>query len=192
MIAIIDCGSDKVCDISKIVSDLWYENEVFLMQDLLQKKWLCKWDFERFDGIIISGSPVTLTQKNRDAYLKLFPFIGEIGTPILWICFGHQLIGHTMGASYSIWEFIKWKNKIHFFQRQNRLFHGIKSKIFMENHEEHITLPPDFILLAYSDNCKNEAMKHSSKNIYSVQFHPEISGESGERLLHNFLKICKK
>ena len=115
MIAIIDCGSDKVCDISRIVWNLWYKNKVFLMEDLLKKKWLCKWDFKDFDGIIISGSPVTLTKENKEAYLKLFPFIWEIKTPILGICFGHQLIGHTMWSSYCIGEFIKWNNKIHFF-----------------------------------------------------------------------------
>lgn len=190
MIAIIDCGSNRVCDIAKIVSKLWYENEVFLMQDLLQKKGLCKDDFQKFNGIIISGSPVTLTHENRDAYLRLFPFIGEIETPILGICFGHQLIGHTLWSSYSVGDFIKGDNAIVTLSRDEPLFKDVKKKIFRENHEEHITLPPEFLLLAYSKNCRNEAMKHRSKPIYGVQFHPEISGKSGEVLLSNFLKMC--
>ena len=191
MIAIIDCGSNRVCDISRIVGELWYENEVFLMQDLLQKKWLCKWDFSRFDGIIISGSPLTLTNENKEAYLKLFPFIGEIESPILWICFGHQMIGHVMGTKYCIGDMIKWDNEIHIINKKEPLFAGIKTgSLFRESHEQHIMLPPDFILLADSDNCRNEAMKHKSKPIYWVQFHPEISGEVGKKLIGNFLEKC--
>lgn len=190
MIAIIDCGSSKVCNISEIVWELWYKNEVFLMQDLLHRKWLCRGDFERFDWIIISGSPITLTQENRDAYLALFPFIWEIESPILGICFWHQLIGHTLGADYCIWEFIKGDNSINFL-RIDPLFDWITDNIFTENHEEHITLPKDFILLADSENCRNEAMKHKDKVLYGVQFHPEVSGESGKILLKNFLWLCK-
>lgn len=191
-IGIVDCWSSRVSDISRIASKLGYENEVILMQDLTKKKWLCKWDFSRFDGIIISGSPTTLTDENKQEYLRLFPFIWEIDIPILWICFGHQLIGHVMWAGYCIWNFIDWNTRIHILNPDEKLFKWIKSWTqFKENHEEHILLPPDFLLLADSNNCRNEAMKHTSKDIYWVQFHPEVSGEGGERLLRNFLEICK-
>lgn len=166
------------------------------MKDLLHKKWLCKSDLEGFNGIIFSGSPITLvcedrkTCENRDEYLELFPFIKEIQTPILGICFGHQVIGHTFGSWYYVDEFINGDNTIEVVE-PNILFKGIKDLVFQENHEQHITVPDDFILLAKSANCQNESMKHKDKDIFWVQFHPEISGKSGKKLLENFLKICR-
>lgn len=190
MIAIIACWSDKVKNISDIVSDFWYENEIFLMQDLLHKKWLCRGDFDKFDGIIISWSPLTLTVENRDKYLKLFPFIGEINTPILGICFGHQVIGHSFWSIYCNGEFVDGQNRIQLLNRGEDLFKWIRKKVFFENHEQQITLPTEFRLLAYSENCQNESMKHKNKEIYWVQFHPELSGSSWKRLIHNFLEKC--
>lgn len=189
MIAIIACGSDKVQNISDIVSKLGYDNQIFLMEDLLQKKWLCRKDFDTYDAIIISGSPLTLTTQNRDAYLNLFPFLWDIHVPVLGICFWHQLIGHFFGANYKIWSMIDGPNKIEVMNRKEYLFSWVRRKVFHENHEEEITLPDTFRLLAYSNSCKNEAMKHIDKEIYWVQFHPELSGSAGKKLLENFLNL---
>jgi len=159
------------------------------MEDLLQKKWLCRWDFDSYDAIIISGSPITLTDKNKKQYLGIFPFIENSSTPILWICFWHQLLGHHFGSNYRIWDMIDGKVKIDTVNRWELLFKNIRRKVFHENHEEEITLPKDFRLLAYSSSCSNEAMKHKTRDIYWVQFHPELSGKSGEILISNFLEI---
>jgi GMP synthase-like glutamine amidotransferase len=44
--------------------------------------------------------------------------------------------------------------------------------------------------LGTSDACVNEVMRHESKDLYGVQFHPEISGNNGMILLQNFYQIC--
>ena len=61
----------------------------------------------------------------------------------------------------------------------------------MEDHCESISIPPGFDLLATSDACVNEMMRHQKKLVYGVQFHPEVSGNSGMILFQNFYNICQ-
>ena len=58
----------------------------------------------------------------------------------------------------------------------------------MEDHCESISIPPDFDLLATSDACVNEIMRHQKKLVYGVQFHPEVyHSTDGKQILENFL-----
>ena len=146
-------------------------------------------NLEKFSHIIISGRPTHLTQENIPELLDLFNFINTTNTPILGICFGHQIIGLLYGSSVHIGKSIDKMEKIDIL-RENKLFDSIKNlSLFQEAHSEFITLPEDFILLAKSESCQNEAMKHKDRIIYSTQFHPEESNKEGQRLINNFLKM---
>ena len=94
------------------------------------------------------------------------------------------------------------------------LFEGISGNIEMiEWHQEFVlNVPPGFELMATSahlyspwspmniDNdleppsplkgCRVQSLRHKEKKIYSTQFHPELSGEIGLKILSNFVKIC--
>ncbi len=49
-----------------------------------------------------------------------------------------------------------------------------------------------FTILAMSDNCAIQAVKHSKKLYYGVQFHPEVNNtEHGEEILENFVEVAK-
>ena len=61
-----------------------------------------------------------------------------------------------------------------------------------EDHCEFVSVPQGFKLIASSDACFNEAMAHHEKNIFGVQFHPEVSGLQGSLLIENFYKICQR
>ena len=188
-IAIIDCWSSAVCKISEVVTELWSQNEVILMKDLCDDSWVCKYNFDAYDWIIISWSPITLSLENRDKYLKMFPFIKLMKKPIFGICFGHQVIAHTFWASYSNWDFIDWLHPINLLI-ENHLFHWTENRIFYQNHEQQVWVPKDFTLIANSETCKNEAMEHKSDMIHSVQFHPERSWEEWKIIIQNFLNLC--
>lgn len=55
-------------------------------------------------------------------------------------------------------------------------------------HDDSITLPTEFELLATSTTCKNQLMKHKQKPIYTCQFHPEFYNPE---LIKNFVKLTK-
>jgi len=48
------------------------------------------------------------------------------------------------------------------------------------------------MLLARSNICDIEAMRHQSKPLFGIQWHPEVSHtEKGMLLLQNFLEVCR-
>jgi GMP synthase (glutamine-hydrolysing) len=55
------------------------------------------------------------------------------------------------------------------------------------------TLPPGFVLLASNENCRVQAMRHESRPLYGVQFHPETYIEAyphGRVILRNFFRLA--
>ncbi len=63
----------------------------------------------------------------------------------------------------------------------------------MSHGDTVFALPPDFEVLAHTDNCPVAAFRHKQKPIYGLQWHPEvIHTEKGVRMLHNFIfEVCK-
>jgi len=145
------------------------------------------------DGIVLSGGAprIGLEGKlgNTDEILKKADF------PILGICAGHQYIARFFGGKAKparIPEFGKIELKI---VKKNDLFKGIPEKsIVWESHNDEVTeIPSVFETLASSENCQIQAMRHKTKPIYGLQFHPEVEHtEYGEQIFKNFVKICKK
>lgn len=185
MILIIDCGSVKTPSISHYVHE-------FIDVKIVKLDEIDKINFTDYIGVIISGAPILLTEVDYERYLDKFEWIKESKLPILGICFGHQIIGLLFGASvYKQKEDRSW-NVIEILE-DDPLFERIPDEFeMMEDHCETISIPPKFTHLCVSDSCINEAMKHSEKPIYGVQFHPEVSGNMGRLLLENFYYICER
>jgi GMP synthase (glutamine-hydrolysing) len=183
MILVIDCGSTYIKELPKLLESFKFKLVSFNNLDNIS--------FKDFKGIIISGAPILLTKGDKESYLKKFTFLNKINLPVLGICFGHQIIGLLSNATIHMGEEIRYKQEINVIEEDD-LFKGLTDFVFVEDHCEYITLPEEFTLLAKSKTCKNEAMKHKTKPIYSTQFHPEVSGENGKILLKNFINICKK
>jgi GMP synthase (glutamine-hydrolysing) len=184
-ILIIDCGSSKVPKITSIVKQFGAEVLLVKMQNLQYKH------TENCKGIIISGAPILITKSNKEEILKPFLFLKDIDTPILGICFGHQIIGMLYGAEIFIGEEVRTEIPITIV-KNSPLFKGITNKtlIVSQDHTEGITLPNGFNLLAKSAHYPNEAMQHKSKKIFGVQFHPETSSDFAKLIVTNFLTLC--
>jgi GMP synthase (glutamine-hydrolysing) len=110
----------------------------------------------------------------------------------LGICFGHQILGMVYGASIARQKEDRSWQEIEIIQ-DSELFENFgKTVLMVEDHCESISVPPHFNLLASSDACVNEAMQHQEKKMFGVQFHPEVSGDNGEKIITNFIDILKK
>jgi GMP synthase (glutamine-hydrolysing) len=183
MILILDCGSSKVPFIEQGV-DEWCD---YVTKPVLEHT---QEDIDAAQGIIISGAPILVTEQQIDHYLDRLSWIKSTTKPVLGICFGHQLMGILHGAKASrIREDRDWQT-IEFLVDDpitNKLPNEVE---MMEDHCEAISIPPDFELLAVSDACVNEGMKHKEKPLYGVQFHPEVSGNMGNVFIGNFVSLC--
>src|SRR3989338_4882913 len=125
-------------------------------------------------GIILSGGPSSVYDKNApisDAKIL------ELGVPVLGICYGQQLIGKQLGGKVIPNKIKEYGKKIICIKNKNKLFKGLKNKetVWMSHGDAVEELPKGFVTLASTDTCKNAAIGNFRKNIYGVQFHPEVT-----------------
>ncbi len=184
MILIVDCGSQKTPFIEDCINELDDYLTIPLMELNIDSIESCK-------GIILSGAPLLITEINMEIYLSKFQWLKELKIPIMGICFGHQLIGMLFGAYPSRMREDRDWQEIEILIDDEILDKLPTSFSMMEDHCESISIPPGFDLLATSDACVNEMMRHQKKLVYGVQFHPEVSGNSGMILFQNFYNICQ-
>ena len=76
----------------------------------------------------------------------------------------------------------------------SKLFDGFgDTNNFLMSHTDYVdVLPEGFVNLASTDTCPNAAMENAERNLYGIQFHPEVNhSENGIKLLENFVyKVC--
>ena len=143
-------------------------------------------------GIVFSGGPKSVY--DDDAFTcdeKIF----DLGLPILGICYGMQLITKVFGGKIEPSLTKEYgKNDINVFG-DSILFDGLPAKqtVWM-SHGDHVSeCPQGFDVCARSENGLIASIFNKEKNIYAVQFHPEVRNSIyGLDLISNFVyKICK-
>ena len=140
-------------------------------------------------GIILSGGPSSVN--SPDAHL-VEKQIFELGIPVLGICYGMQLTAHLLGGKVKKGEKGEYGKATLEIIKENALFNEVpeNSTVWMSHFDEVETLPQDFEISAKSGVIAG--IFNSNKNIYCVQFHPEVSHtEFGAKMLENFVfGIC--
>lgn len=142
---------------------------------------------DEIKGIILSGGP-NIEKADNCINIAL-----NSKLPILGICLGHQLIAKAYGGEIGRAESEEYAYSKIYVKNENDLFKNIpKEFTAWASHKDEIKKVPDcFEVLAYSDICEIESIKHKEKSIYGVQFHPEVSHtEHGSDILKNFCKVC--
>ena len=145
-------------------------------------------------GIIFTGGPNSVYLENSP---KVSEEIFSLGVPILGICYGCQLMAHSLGGNVteatenSASEYGK---TVTYYDNNCTLFDGLSADgVSWMSHNDYMEKVPDgFALTAHSDACPNVAIADETRKFYGVQFHPEVNHtENGVKMLHNFLyKAC--
>ncbi len=142
-------------------------------------------------AIILSGGPSSVYATDAP---HADPEIFKLGLPILGICYGLQHIAYSMKGGVDPASKREYGRARLYINSQSPLFNNIPSPtIVWMSHGDHLTqLPEGFEVVAHTDNSPICAIEHRQKQIYGIQFHPEVHHtEAGKQILHNFLfQIC--
>ena len=143
-------------------------------------------------GIIFSGGPNSVYDEEA---FKCDPAIFESGIPILGICYGMQMTHFMNGGSVKACEAKEYGRTEITVKTDSPIFKGLPEKqiVWMSHGDQVDTLADGFVKDAYSDTCTFAATSNIEKNIYTLQFHPEVRhSEYGNEILKNFVfEVCK-
>jgi len=142
-------------------------------------------------GIILSGGPQSVYEK--EAY-SIEKEIFDLSIPVLGICYGLQLICKLLNGTVEPAKDREYGKAELIIENADKLFLGVqKSSSVWMSHGDLITkIPDNFVKLATSQSSPDCAIANVEKNIYGVQFHPEVNHtEEGTKIIENFLfEIC--
>lgn len=128
--------------------------------------------------------------------------IPTLKQPVFGICLGMQLMcnsseeGNTEGLGIFDVDVIKFSSKVKVPQMGWNTIYNLKSDLFKGISEnEYMYLVHSFYApicaetIATTDYEVAYSSALENNNFYGTQFHPEKSGDVGEQILNNFLKI---
>src|SRR3972149_6031404 len=142
-------------------------------------------------GLILSGGPASVYEENAP---KCSPEILEWNLPSLGRRYGHQLIAELAGGKVKPSERREYGITYAVIDKAVGVLKGLgkKEEVWMSHGDTVYALPPDYEVLAHSENSPMAAFRHREKPIYGLQWHPEVvHTEKGAKMLKNFIfEVC--
>ena len=143
------------------------------------------------EGIILSGGPASIYEKGSP---KTDAAIFDLNIPVLGICYGMQFMIHALGGTVKKAE----RREYGFAQlrvaKSAGLLKGVNTRTncWMSHGDSIEKLPHGFKTTASTANTKIAAVVNRNKDLYGVQFHPEVKHTpQGKIIIRNFLfDIC--
>jgi GMP synthase (glutamine-hydrolysing) len=154
----------------------------------------CTLPFERVreldpKAIVLSGGPSSTLAAGSPS---VDPGVFELGVPVLGICYGMQLLCRLLGGQVEQSQHREYGSATIEVDRNvgvlAALTAGQSTNVWMSHGDRVIALPAGFVTLAHSEGSPFAAVGNLERNIYGVQFHPEVAHtDRGEDMLGSFL-----
>jgi GMP synthase (glutamine-hydrolysing) len=183
MILILDFGSQ----VTQLIARRIREAKVYCEIHPGNKSVASFGNLSNLKGIILSGGPASVYEKDAP-----WPdnAIWEMNVPVLGICYGMQLMAEHFGGK------VKKSTKREFglselvADRNIRILKGLpkKTTVWMSHGDALTKTPKGFVNLAHTSNCPHAVMADLDRNLYGVQFHPEVKHTVlGTKMIENFI-----
>ena len=148
----------------------------------------------RPSAIVLSPGPCDPDQAG--ICLPLTLAAAEAGIPLLGVCLGHQTIGQAFGGHVVRCHEIVHGKMGQMHHAGKGVFSGLPSPFLATRYHslvvERATLPAELEVTAWLADGTIMGLRHRSKLIEGVQFHPEsIASEHGHQLLKSFLDLAR-
>ena len=143
-------------------------------------------------GLILSGGPASVADADSP---RGDPALFELGIPVLGICYGMQLMALALDGEVEPGDQREYGGAVIKVINHENLFKNLPydMHVWMSHGDKVTRYPEGFHALARTDTCPTAAMADTDRQLYGLQFHPEVvHTRLGRDLLRNFLfSICQ-
>lgn len=138
-------------------------------------------------AIVLSGGPASVWDVDSP-----LPDAGifSLGIPVLGICYGMQVMARVLGGRVLQSEQHEYGKRLLHPVHQSPLLADVdqETSVWMSHGDRVEEAPPGFDVLAVTESTPVAAMGDAGRNLWAVQFHPEVSHTPlGARILSRFL-----
>jgi GMP synthase (glutamine-hydrolysing) len=139
------------------------------------------------DGLVLSGGPDIADIGNCPAYL-------DLDIPVFGICLGMQIIASELDGRVGSGEYGGYADvTVEIIDESDPLVGSLapETRVWASHADEVKEVPSGFTRTARSDVCGVEAMSDADRELFGVQWHPEVAHtEEGEEVFENFIERC--
>lgn len=177
---VVDNGGQWTHRIWRVVRDLGYETKLIANTTPIEAI--------DADALILSGGAARVAWE-APKLGNCIEYLDKFKGSILGHCVGQQIMAIFYGGKAGpadVPEYGLAKLRV---LAENDLFKGLPKQFNVwQSHNDEVKEAPGFDILAESDNCKIQAMKHKRMPHYGLQFHPEVNNtEYGDKIIQNFI-----
>ncbi|MEQ3347508.1 glutamine-hydrolyzing GMP synthase [Peptoniphilus senegalensis] len=187
MILVVDFGGQYNQLIARRIRDLNIYCEVVPYNKALKELE----NRDNVEGIIFTGGPNSVYEESAP---KIEKEIFDKNIPILGLCYGMQIMAHTLGGEVVNAPKEREFGKTEIKTKTSKIFKNLSEEetVWMSHVDRVEKVPTGFEVIAHSKNCPVAAMSNEDKKLYALQFHPEVNHSvHGKEMLENFaVNIC--
>ncbi len=145
------------------------------------------------DGLVLSGGAPRVGVDGKLGACG--DYIDQLDIPILGICAGHQFMARHFGGEAAPGKEPEFGAVDMQVLSEGEILKDVPNptKVWASHHDEVSVVPDTFEVLASSEACPVQVMRHRERPLFGMQFHPEVEhSEAGVTMFRNFVEICER